>query len=59
MERILEAKNIWKSFQKDGKNKIEVLKGVSLEVFRGEFFCLYGTLGSWQNHFAPHFGNAG
>ena len=45
MERILEAKNIWKSFQKDGKNKIEVLKGVSLEVFRGEFFCLMGPSG--------------
>jgi lipoprotein-releasing system ATP-binding protein len=45
MERILEAKNIWKSFQKDGKNKIEVLQGVSLEVFRGEFFCLMGPSG--------------
>jgi len=45
MEKILEATNIWKSFRKDDKNRIEVLKGVSLEIYRGEFFCLMGPSG--------------
>lgn len=45
MEKILEARGIWKSYWKDNSNKIEVLKGIELDIYRGEFLCLMGPSG--------------
>lgn len=46
---ILNAKNIKKSFQLDGKLKLEVLKGISLEVYEGEIFEIVGASGAGKS----------
>lgn len=45
---ILQAKNIVKHFT-DGKNKVEVLKDLSLSVHAGEFVSIIGTSGSGKS----------
>ncbi len=45
MKPILIAKNIKKSFLKDKTVRTEVLKGIDLEIRRGEFFALMGPSG--------------
>ena len=42
---MLTVKNLHKSY-KVGKTKYEVLKGVSLEVNKGEFIAVMGSSGS-------------
>lgn len=41
---IIEIKDLYKSF-KVGKGAVEVLKGVNLEVYAGEFVIIYGPSG--------------
>ncbi|MGB9771752.1 MAG: ABC transporter ATP-binding protein [Candidatus Kapaibacteriota bacterium] len=45
MKVIIEARGIKKSYQKDKKGSIEVLRGVDLDVFRGEYLCIMGPSG--------------
>lgn len=40
----IEVKNLYKSFHV-GKGEVEVLKGIDLEVFAGEFVIIYGPSG--------------
>lgn len=45
---ILEAKNVRKSFS-IGKRQLDVLQGVHLDVFRGEFVSLQGASGAGKS----------
>ena len=45
---ILHAKNIQRSFD-DGRNKVEVLKGIDLQVHEGEFVAIIGSSGSGKS----------
>ena len=45
---VLRGINIHKSFR-DGKNKVEVLKGVSLEIEQAEMVAIIGTSGSGKS----------
>lgn len=59
MDNIIEAKNVWfhyqsESFEEDAPIK-EVLKGVSLDIKRGEFVAVLGHNGSGKSTIAKHF----
>ena len=45
---VLEAKDIYKHFD-DGKTKVEVIKGLSLQVNAGEFVSIVGSSGSGKS----------
>ena len=45
-QTILEARNIHKSFLKKNDEKLEILKGVSLEVIRGKISVIIGSSGA-------------
>ena len=45
---VLESKNIFKHFD-DGKSKVEVIKGLSLQVNAGEFVSIVGSSGSGKS----------
>jgi lipoprotein-releasing system ATP-binding protein len=45
---VLEAKDIYKHFD-DGKSKVEVIKGLSLQVKAGEFVSIVGSSGSGKS----------
>ena len=45
---VLEAKDIFKHFD-DGKTKVEVIKGLSLQVNAGEFVSIVGSSGSGKS----------
>jgi lipoprotein-releasing system ATP-binding protein len=46
---ILEAENIHKSFFKQNKDKLEILKGVSLQVERGKISVIIGASGAGKS----------
>ncbi len=59
MDNIIEAKDVWfhyqsESFEEDAPIK-EVLKGVSLDIKRGEFVAVLGHNGSGKSTIAKHF----
>lgn len=59
MDNIIEAKNVWfhyqsESIEEDAPIK-EVLKGVSLDIKRGEFVAVLGHNGSGKSTIAKHF----
>lgn len=45
---VLEAKNIYKHFT-DGKSKVEVIRGLDLQVQQGEFVSIVGSSGSGKS----------
>ncbi|MEJ5285975.1 MAG: Lipoprotein-releasing system ATP-binding protein LolD [Candidatus Kapaibacterium sp.] len=45
MDIIIEAKGLKKTFEKDKKGKVEVIRGVDLNVVRGEYLCIMGPSG--------------
>ncbi len=45
---VLEAHNVWRVFQ-TGPEKLEVLRGVNLEVKRGDFVAILGPSGSGKS----------
>lgn len=45
---VLEAKDIYKSFT-DGKSKVDVIKGISLQVNAGDFVSIVGASGSGKS----------
>lgn len=45
MNAIIVAEGIKKSYEKDKKNKVEVLKGIDLKVYKGEYLCIMGPSG--------------
>lgn len=45
---VLEAKDIYKHFD-DGKSKVEVIKGLSLQVEAGQFVSIVGASGSGKS----------
>ena len=44
MEKIIEIKNLYKNF-----GKLEVLKGVDLDIYRGEVVAIIGSSGSGKS----------
>jgi lipoprotein-releasing system ATP-binding protein len=48
-QTILEARNIHKSFFKKNDEKLEILKGVSLEVIRGKISVIIGASGAGKS----------
>ena len=48
---MLTVENLHKSYQV-GQTTYEVLKGISLEVEKGEFVAVMGPSGSGENHAA-------
>ncbi len=46
MEYMVEAKEVTRSFPLEGGNSIQVLKGISLQIPKGEFAILRGRSGS-------------
>jgi lipoprotein-releasing system ATP-binding protein len=45
---VLQAKNLHRSFN-DGRNQVDVLRGIQLEVQRGEFVAVIGASGSGKS----------
>ncbi|TMP76846.1 lipoprotein-releasing system ATP-binding protein LolD, partial [Pseudoalteromonas ruthenica] len=45
---VIECKQLGKSYQ-DGKNQVEVLKGVNLSVTQGEMLAIVGSSGSGKS----------
>ncbi|MCU0188447.1 ATP-binding cassette domain-containing protein, partial [Citrobacter freundii] len=45
---VLEAKDVYKHFD-DGKSKVEVIKGLSLQVEAGQFVSIVGASGSGKS----------
>ncbi len=45
MNAIIVAEGIKKSYEKDKKSKVEVLKGIDLKVYKGEYLCIMGPSG--------------
>jgi len=45
---LLEAKGITKTFTQGGKN-LEVLKGVSLKIYKGDALCIMGSSGAGKS----------
>lgn len=48
MERVARIKDLTKYYGK-GENKVEALRGVNLEVFKGEFVAIVGASGSGKS----------
>jgi putative ABC transport system ATP-binding protein len=48
MEKIIELKNVWKIYDL-GKIKVEVLKGVSIEIAKQDFAVIFGPSGSGKS----------
>lgn len=46
---ILSAKNISKSFSKEGESKTSVLQNISLDIFRGELLAILGASGAGKS----------
>ena len=50
MERevVIEAKNLWKSYDL-GTQKVDILKDISLQIFKGKFYSIMGPSGSGKS----------
>lgn len=58
MEKIIEAKDVYFSYQSDDeeiKEPKNVLDGVSLDIYKGEFVAILGHNGSGKSTIAKHF----
>ncbi len=58
MEKIIEAKNVHFSYEQEneeGTVLLEVLKGVSIDIYKGEFVAILGHNGSGKSTIAKHF----
>lgn len=58
MEKIIEAKDVYFSYQSEDEEvtePINVLNGVSLEIYKGEFVAILGHNGSGKSTIAKHF----
>ena len=58
MEKIIEAENVYFSYQSDDeeiKEPKNVLEGVSLDIYKGEFVAILGHNGSGKSTIAKHF----
>lgn len=49
MKKILEAKDVVKIYNEHTKQAFEALRGVSLEVWEGDFICIMGPSGSGKS----------
>lgn len=49
MKKILEAKDLVKVYNRNTKNELEVLHGISLDVYEGDFICIMGPSGSGKS----------
>ncbi len=52
---VIEVKDIWKTYH-IGKNTIDVLKGISLSISKGEFVSIVGKSGSGKTTFVNQIG---
>ena len=50
MDTMIETKDVTRSFPVAGEEDIQVLKGISIEVPKGEFVILRGRSGSGENY---------
>lgn len=58
MEKIIEAKDVYFSYQSEDEEVVEpinVLNGVSLDIYKGEFVAILGHNGSGKSTIAKHF----
>lgn len=58
MEKIIEAKDVYFSYQSEDEEvtePINVLNGVSLDIYKGEFVAILGHNGSGKSTIAKHF----
>ncbi len=58
MEKIIEAKDVYFSYQSDDEEiqvPKNVLEGVSLDIYKGEFVAILGHNGSGKSTIAKHF----
>ncbi|MBQ7363217.1 MAG: amino acid ABC transporter ATP-binding protein [Clostridia bacterium] len=46
MEKIIEVKNLYKSFE-----NVEVLRGIDIDIYRGDVLCVIGASGSGKSTF--------
>jgi putative ABC transport system ATP-binding protein len=50
-ESMVEIRSVTKAYER-GKQKVEVLHGLSLEIPKGDFVALMGPSGSGKTHFS-------